>query len=328
MSRKAKKYFAVFVAAVLCVSLVTFSAFAVGQGVGRAERENDSSGTQTVPDTASTPSNSGKEKDTANTTADDGTGKVGHESTKGSVLLSIDLAGGTGLDHSFYATKGSRLSEFKTPVRSGYRFAGWKVNGTPEPDSYALNSDAAMTATWKKAAAASDSEDGGVTTQDSWDSDAHSQQDWSPLFLSSSSSDDQEIGTVSSEPGQTAPISRSSPLLYIGIALIALGAAGIGIFLYLRHSGKKPGGKGGPEQPGGGPDDQGDTMEFTDISSYSDGKHHDDASAILRDAQREAKSTVHSQRTVQKDRAPVTDASSQTPKVKNSFNRETFFGEK
>lgn len=246
MSRKAEKSFAFFLAAIVCISMLTLSAFA-----------------------AVTPLTDIQSPET---------GRVEHDdSPKGEVLVTIDLAGGTGLKKSAYVKKGTRMSEFITPVRSGYEFAGWKVNGTAVSGSYALTSNANMTAVWRKK-----TESSSLTEKPS-SSKSLSSQDQNALFFSSSSQESK--APVSSAPASADPISRFSPLFYIGIALVVLGIIGIVIFIHIRHSGKGPKGRGGSGYSGG-------NGGFTDISSYSDGKRHNDASAILRDARREAKSAA------------------------------------
>lgn len=279
MSRKAEKSLAFFLAAIMCISMLTLSAFAAVEKTNSSE-ENAQNNSSLEPQTDT------QTTDTQ-TTPSPNTEKVGHDdSAKGEVLVTINLDGGTGLKKSAYVTKGTRMSEFITPVRSGYEFVGWKVNGTAVSGSYTLTSNANMTAMWRKKTEVSS------LAEEPSSSELLSSQDQNALSFSSSS---QESGaSVSSAPAPTEPISRFSPLFYIGIVLVALGITGIGIFIHVRHSGKGPKGRGGSGYSGG-------SKEFTDISSYSDGKRHNDASAVLRDARREAKSTAR----VPKRRSPV-----------------------
>lgn len=105
-----------------------------------------------------------------------------------------------------------------------------------------------------------------------------SSEDWSALFNSSEASS--ESSDVSSSLPQVAATTDNGfpNMLIIGIILVVAGLAGIGVFIYLQFV-KKPGRNGGKPESGlaaGQGNDMNDTAVFTDISSYSDGKCHND----------------------------------------------------
>ncbi len=105
-----------------------------------------------------------------------------------------------------------------------------------------------------------------------------SSQDWSAL-LNSSEVSSESSDVSSSLPQVAAATDNGFPnMLIIGIILVVAGLAGIGVFIYLQFI-RKPGRLGGKSEGGpvaGQGNDMNDTAVFTDISSYSDGKCHND----------------------------------------------------
>lgn len=113
--------------------------------------------------------------------------------------------------------------------------------------------------------------------------DALSSQDWGELLSSAGSSAVSTAGSVSqvSSAVSSTPTGKGggfSWLLVLGIALIVLGLAGIGYFVYAQFISKNRGGRGGHGDPmnisshgpkSGSPKDDTQPLEFEDISSNS-----------------------------------------------------------
>jgi hypothetical protein len=185
--------------------------------------------------------------------------KVEHENDKvPQIWLTFDLAGGSGL-HNSQVDKGTRINELKTPVRKGYKFAGWIVNGKKVSGSYKMNTDTFLTATWEKEDVSSEAEsevESGIAAEVSSGTES------SEIAAAVSEASSETSSAVSSQaPSST----RFSILFYIGILLVVIGAGGL-VFLIVRQFRNK-GGKGGPKSSGGHRNEG-----FTDISSYSDGR--------------------------------------------------------
>lgn len=311
MSQKAKKYIVITLAAALCISVFSITAFAQqNQQVTRetaagtttannthSSSSSPSSSSSNPSSSLSTPSKPVAPSSPSNTGGTGGTGgTVTREPTNSNVTVVFSLNGGSGMRTSASVTKGTTVSEFKTPYRQGYQFAGWAVNGTQVSGSMPINGDTVLTALWQKAAGASSQTNNSVDTRQQQidqaaseanqaisDPDTLSSQNWGALLSSSndSSASSEESSQVSS--AAAASTGGFSNLLAIGIALIVLGLAGVGTFIYLQFIRKSGGGKGGPGGSGGsGKGSKDDTMVFTDISSYSDGKKHNDDSSVIR----------------------------------------------
>ncbi len=241
MSKKAKKYIAVLIAVAVCFCGFAFTALAdtkPNYQYGRIQR--------------------------AYVGADDqSSGAVQRETP--SIMLTFNLAGGSGL-HNNYVDKGTKISELKVPVRSGYDFAGWIVGGKTVSGSYVMDSDTFLTATWEKAESSSP-EDGTTSDEDGEDESASSSANAGGLVSSSASSVSSSASSASSQaPAAPAPYSM---LFYLGILLVALGLGGI-VMLIIRQFHNR-GGRGGRGSSGG--KQGGDNMTFTDISSFSDGRN-------------------------------------------------------
>lgn len=243
MGRKAKRYIVVFLAAVICFCGFAFTALA-------DTTQNFQYGKIQRTFTGTTDSGYG---------ADANGNGAGYETDTAQIMLSFDLKGGSGLSNN-NVDKGTKVSELKVPVRKGYDFAGWIVNGKKVPDSYTMNTDTFLTATWEKAESSSSEEDssGTVTSSESEDALVNSSASSAPVSSAAASSQ------AASSDG------HYSYLFYLGIALVALGLGGI-VMLICRQIHSHHGGKGGPRTSSGG---RQNNMEFTDISSSSDGKKH------------------------------------------------------
>ena len=278
MGKKAKKYIVLTLIAAFCVSAFSIAAFAQGGG------SSDASGSSSNSSSSSAPSEPPSKAPA-----------VTHEPKNSDVTVVFNLNGGRGMQSSGKFTKGTTVSEFKTPSKKGYKFMGWTMNGTEVDGSMPIDHDTTLTAKWSPVAEAPTKSAASVNTNESAvnqaaneagdavsDPDALASQDWGSLL----SSEESEASSASSQASSAAPAAGGfSSLFAIGIALIVLGLAGVGVFVYLQfiHKGKG-GGKGGPGGPRKNAKD--DTMTFTDVSSYSDGRRHDDALGGLGDARR------------------------------------------
>lgn len=319
MSTTAKKYIVALLAAVFCVSVFTMAVFAVDEPSTSAGETSGSSGSSS---TGSSKSESTKESDASSRSSSSSvsdasmpSGAVGREPTESTVVVTFNLNGGTGMAASASVDKNTKVSEFKTPVREGYRFVAWMKNGTELPGSYEIGVDTTLTAEWEKIADPQSEEVVSADThQQEIDSAANaaeqatsdpgtlSSEDWGAILNSSGASGTSSPSSalfleaakevsVSSQPYSNGGFSW---LFYLGVGLIALGAAGVCLFVYLQFFRDRRGG-GAPGGPGAGaaPDD---TVSFTDISSYSDGKRHDDAAslhdAVLRETGNDDGATV------------------------------------
>jgi hypothetical protein len=182
--------------------------------------------------------------------------QIEHENDKvPQIWLTFELAGGSGL-HNSQVDKGTRINELKTPVRKGYKFAGWIVNGKKVSGSYQMNTDTFLTATWEKEDVSSEAEP--EVSSEPVSSDTESSE--IAEVVSEASSE-----TSSAVSSQAPSSSRYSILFYVGILLVVLGVGGL-VFLIVRQF-RDRGGKGGPKSSGGHRNEG-----FTDISSYSDGR--------------------------------------------------------
>lgn len=290
MRRKTVGYIAVVFAAMFLVSVFSFSAFAEtkvpdGQTTTAEAGENGQTVTQEQDDTkAQGNGEQDNQQRGENTTGDEGTktgnqtggeaGSVGRESDDGKILVTFNLNGGKGMHTSAKVSKGTTVSEFKTPTRKGYRFAGWLLDGSQVSGSKTLNSPVTLTAAWTKEVSSEAAVSvASVSEPPQSDDGTLSSQDWGTLLAGESSgsvSSAVSSAAVSSEAQQAGGVSS---MFLAGVLLVALGAAGVGTFVYLQFI-RGRGGKGGPRGPGGSGGATDDTIVFTDVSSYSDGKKH------------------------------------------------------
>lgn len=313
MSKKARKYIAALAAAVMGVSIFSFAAWGEGsssaagsQTVSSAAPSSSAPSSASSAPSSESPSSQQGSSSSAGTVSQEPvsetppTGSVGRENVSSTVMVTFDLAGGTGLS-SRNLDKGTLISELKTPTRDGYTFAAWLYNGMEVSGSFSINSDITLTAEWKKNPASSAPASSAPASSQSAQSTASvvssdpgitSSQDWTALLTSSAaSSSAAKSSSLSSAVSSAAPKTVStgrkySSLFYIGIVLIILGIAGVGAFIWLqinRHRNNRG-------TPGNGPGATGEDFsdapekpdEFTDIASYSDGKRHNDAAELGR----------------------------------------------
>jgi hypothetical protein len=242
------------------VLLLTIAIYLSGMAVAplavTVAAEPDS--TSVVDDSSKDDSSTGGDQDDGITGGNHGL-QIEHENPKvPQIMLSFNLDGGSGL-HNSQVDKGTRINELKTPVRKGYKFAGWIVNGKKVSGSYKMNTDTFLTATWEKEDVSSEAEsevESGIAAEVSSGTES------SEIAAAVSEASSETSSAVSSQaPSST----RFSILFYIGILLVVIGAGGL-VFLIVRQFRNK-GGKGGPKSSGGHRNEG-----FTDISSYSDGR--------------------------------------------------------
>lgn len=289
MGKKAKNYISVLITVLFCAGMLSISAFAAGgvQSLEGSSSSGSSSGSSSSASQASSSSSAG--------TPSQGTGSVDVPSKQsGNVTVTLDFNGGAGGTTRVVVKAGTPVDDLASPTRKGYKFAGWSLNGNAVSSSLKLNEDTLLTARW----AAEESSDVSSSRKPSSSSsqkpvDTHqsevdraasraeqvisepdtlSSQDWNSLLNSSSSS--AAAGTLQSSQAsssQAKAASGLSKLFLLGIGLIVLALAGIGLFIYLQFIR----GRRGPR--GGGPSDADNTMEFTDISSYSNGDSSHDS---------------------------------------------------
>ncbi len=262
------------------------------------------------------------------------------------ITVTFNLNGGTGMKTTARLEKGTSVSQLRTPTRTGYQFTGWSRGGMILPASKILNSDTALTANWKKAQNGAASSGGASvdTRQDQIDAAASaakeaisepgvlSSEDWNSIL--SASSGVSSAGASSQSVSSAAASSGGfSTLLVAGIALILLGVAGVVVFIYLQFIRKKPP-RGGPRGGSGGgrrgSDD--DTLTFTDISSYSNGKKPDDAASVLypqsggqRAPRPPASDRKEREARMQRSRAQAVKAAGRDRTGKGDFDWEKFF---
>jgi uncharacterized repeat protein (TIGR02543 family) len=293
MAKKTKKYITVLLAVLACAAMVTQTAFAaVSSEVSSSSSSALSSSTPPPPNSESSSSGS-----SAGSSSNDGNGGVTPPSSNQGtdVIVTMDFNGGTGGATQISVPRGTVVGDLATPVKKGYKFAGWTSGGNPVSSSLKLTVDIVLTAQWapetvSSAAsqqASSSSPPVSVDTHQSEvdaaasradatisEPDAASSEDWSALLSSgSSSSSGSAVGALqssqnSSGTGQNG--SGFSTLLAVGIGLIVLALAGIGLFIYLQFFR----GRNVPPQGGSGPRVSDSTIEFTDISSFSGKQEH------------------------------------------------------
>ena len=64
-------------------------------------------------------------------------------------VVSFDLNGGTGNGNNVNVVAGSKLEKPSDPVRTGYTFTGWTLNGSAYDFNKVVNSNIKLTANWK-----------------------------------------------------------------------------------------------------------------------------------------------------------------------------------
>ena len=290
MNKKAKRSFAVSLSVTLGIVIITAAAFF--PSCVKAETDpldNNGAGG------SSSSAVSGNNSSSRNSSSDNSEPAQPKQSK-----VTLNFNGGTGGDTTVYVPSGTTVGELATPVKKGYRFAGWVSGGNDIMSGYKINDNISLMAQWEKAENGSSQNSRGKTSSKTKsssntppidthqsevndaasnaeaavsDPDALSSQDWSGVFSSggnSSQASQGAAGLLSSENGNNSS-GGNSWLFIAGIALIVLAACGIGLFIYLQFF-RTPR-SGGPRNKGMG-DDMDDTEEidsFTDISSDSSG---------------------------------------------------------
>ena len=295
MAKKAKKYIPVLLAVLACAAMVTQTAFAaVGTSsseVSSASSVTPSSSSPSSGGSSSVPS-SGVSGSSTPASSNDGNGGVTPPpSNQADVNVTMDFNGGTGGATQISVPRGTAVGDLATPVKKGYKFAGWTSGGNPVSSGLKLTVDIALTAQWAPEATSSSASqqvssssppvsvdthqsevDAAASQADATISepDALSSEDWNSLLSSgSSSSSGSAVGALQSSQTSSGASQNGggfSTLLAVGIGLIVLALGGIGLFIYLQFFR----GRNVPPQGGGsGPRVSDSTIEFTDISSFS-----------------------------------------------------------
>jgi uncharacterized repeat protein (TIGR02543 family) len=367
MSRKAIRYIVTILAVTVCFSAFSLAAFAetsetepasgtsqtqaageTGESGEAAEAEQSTSQVQPNSGDSGSAASSQPESDRNEGGTSGGSITVERESDDGKILITFDLNGGKGMNTSAKVSKGTTVSEFKTPTRKGYHFAGWMLDGNQVSGSQVLNEPATLTAAWTREAS---SDTVSVDTHQSQieaaasaaeqaanDEGTLSSEDWSSLLGASSSAD--ASSAVSSAAAASSEAQQAggafSSLFLAGVILVVLGAAGIGTFIYLQFI-RGGGGKGGPRDGGGSGGAPGDTIVFTDISSFSNGKKRNaELYGAVRQPVPEQKAAPAEQTSTnagpaesapKRDRAAEKPLTEPTDGANSSFDWERFFNE-
>ena len=314
MNKRAKTRFAVSLALICCLAFI-FTPYCVRAETDPLQTEGtgQSSSSSAVSDTSSSSEPESQPEEPNETSEPD------------SVQVTFNFNGGEGSSETIYPPYGTKVGDLATPVKKGYKFAGWSSGGNNIMSSYKITSDITLTAQWEKtetessktksSGRSSSSSGKTVDTHQSEvdaaasdaqaavsDPDVLSQDDLSGIFSSGSTSSQSSSGTaaggLTTSSGSTSQ-GGGSWLFPTGIALIVLAACGIGIFIYLQffHNTKST--------RGIMPDDMDDTEDmdsFTDISSDSSG------------TQQRAPLGGEDE-TVAPEPAPAPDAKPETPKI-------------
>ena len=305
MAKKDKKYITVLIAVLACAAMVTQTAFAAVGHTSSAGSSSEvssavsSAGSSSAGSSAAGSSSGGSSS--SQTSSNDGNGGVTPPpQNQGDVNVTMDFNGGTGGATQITVPRGTAVGDLATPVKKGYKFAGWTSGGNPVSSSLKLTVDILLTAQWAPEAASSSASqqapssspavsvdthqsevDAAASQADATISepDATSSEDWNSLLSSgNSSSSDSAMGALQSSQASSGAAKNGSgfsSLLAIGIGLIVLALAGIGFFIYLQFFR----GRNVPPQGGAGPGPRvsDSTIEFTDISSFSGKKEHGSA---------------------------------------------------
>ncbi len=269
MSRKAKKYIVVLLTILMSATLVCMTASAQAEITPEVDSSSSSSSS----------SNSGIKNSSSQNS---GGGKEGE-----SRLVNVSLIYNNGRKSKKVPVKpGTQVGTLTTPTRKGYVFTGWTAGGGKVSSTYEIYSSITLTAQWKPSASSRQASSSSYASVDTHqqaveqaasrareavsDPDALSSEDWNSI-LSTGSGESTGADSAASSSSSSAKGGGGSWLFPVGIALIALSACGIGAFIYLQffnNRGGRHGPHGGGETRGG---DSSDSMEFTDISSHSDG---------------------------------------------------------
>lgn len=278
MRRKRKNYIIVLFAVMLCTALLFTTAPAQAEVTPESD-PGSSSGSVSVPESSSSKTSSKPENPPPS--SEDGNGNVDVPSEEETVPVKLDYNDGSAIK-IVNVKQGTQVKDLAVPSRKGYVFDYWTMNGARVSSSFEIYSEITLTAQWEVSAASSrkPSSYASVDTHQRQveqaaskaqaaisDPDVLSSEDWNSI-LSTGSQASSAAGAVSSQTSSAAQRGGGSWLFPVGIALIVLSACGIGAFVYLQFfSGPGP---RGPDSGGAGPYDT-EEMDFTDISSSSDG---------------------------------------------------------
>ena len=269
MSRNAKKYIVVLLAACLCAAALTLNAFA------ETGSSSESSSESSPSDSAVTsPADPPEESETPGGGTDVSSGAAEE------ISVTLDYNNGTPRKVVTVAP-GTQVKSLPVPKWKGHSFECWIMNSAEVAPSFEIYSEITLTAQWT-AAEESSRKPSSYTSVDTHereieqaasraeeairDPDALSSQDWNSLLSTGSQADAGAALQPSSEtPPQTPQGGGSSWLFPVGIGLIVLSACGIGAFVYLQFFSSPGSGSHGPGTGRGGFE----AMEFTDISSHS-----------------------------------------------------------
>ena len=308
MSRKAKKYSIVLLTVCLSAAVFTMTALAKikppsapssGLPGFRAVALTGSSSENQTGDNGTGGNGTGDNGTGGNGTGDNGTGGngTGDNGTGGQTSSSSSESEGdvetyhVTLDYNDGSAprdvpvpSGTLVSSLPVPERKGYDFDCWTMNGVEVSPSLEIYTDISLTARWTVSTASSKapSSYASVDTHEQEveqaasraaeaisDPDVLSSEDWGSLLSAASETGAAGAGTLSSSSPRTSQGGGGSWLFPVGIGLIVLSACGIGAFVYLQFfSGAGPRIPPGPSEGGEFKD-----MEFTDISSHSDGPY-------------------------------------------------------
>lgn len=301
MAKKTKKYITVLLAVLASAAMVTETAFAASSTGSSSEASSSVTSSSSSPSSdggSSSGSSSGGAGSSTPVTSNDGNGGVTPPpSNQADVNVTMDFNGGTGGATQIAVPRGTPVGDLATPVKKGYKFAGWTSGGNPVSSSLKLTVDIVLTAQWAPETVSSASSQQAVSSSPPVSVDTHqsevdaaasqadatisepdatSSEDWSALLSSgSSSSSGSALGALQSSQNSSGAAqggSGFSTLLAVGIGLIVLALAGIGLFIYLQFFR----GRNVPPQGGSGPAPRvsDSTIEFTDISSFSGKQEH------------------------------------------------------
>lgn len=283
MSRKAQKYIVILLVTLFSAVLFAMTAFA---------QENITP----ESDPVSASDLSGKPASSSRGSASEETGGTASITPpQENETISVKLNNQNGSKVKIVTVKpGGTVGSLPVPKRKGYTFDGWTMGGAKVSSSFEIYSEIYLVAQWKKEASSGQAssyasidthrneiDQAASRAQEAIsDPDVLSSENWDSI-LSSSSGNESGAGSSSQASSSASQKGGSSWLLPVGIGLIILSACGIGAFVYLQFfsGGSGPHGSGphgtGPSAGtgGGGASDSSEGMEFTDISSNSDGSH-------------------------------------------------------
>ena len=254
---------------------------------GTGEQPGDGTGQPGTGDSGNSSGNNG----TGSSTGDNGNGNASSGSGSSSSSKAEDNRIDVLLNYNdgsepkvVRVAPGTQVKTLSVPERKGYEFDCWTMNGVEVSPSLEIYTEISLTARWEVSTASSKapSSYASVDTHKSEveqaasraaeaisDPDVLSSEDWNSL-LSTPSEAAAGVGTLSSAASsQPSQGGGGSWLFPVGIGLIVLAACGVGAFVYLQFFGGA-----GPRIPPGPAEGGGfKNVEFTDISSHSDGPY-------------------------------------------------------